>query len=137
LYEYLLRWTPSVAANVPLNASHPSRGAGDVEVSASTASPNPSHTARTQAAPVEVVVRGRDFGQRLQESALAVNVVDTGDAKQLSGDLGTVLSRQHGVAVRRLGGLGSSTTMSLNGLQGDQIRLSVDGVPAEFAGYPL
>lgn len=52
-------------------------------------------------------------------------------------DLGEILARQEGVAVRRSGGLGSNATLSLNGLSGDQIRYFLDGVPLDVAGLPM
>ncbi|MET0342361.1 MAG: TonB-dependent receptor plug domain-containing protein [Polyangiales bacterium] len=87
---------------------------------------------------VEVTVRTRkNEGQRLQESAEAVNVIDTKRARQQTADLGEVLARTQGVGIRRTGGLGSDATISLNGLEGDQIRLFIDGVPLALAGFPF
>ncbi len=42
-----------------------------------------------------------------------------------------------GLSVRRYGGLGSSARISMNGLYDDQIRLFLDGVPLDLAGYPF
>ena len=85
----------------------------------------------------QTVVRGRSFIQRLRGSAEAVTVLDTTVARQRSADLGELLARSQGVTVRRSGGLGSTATFSLNGLEGDQIRTFLDGVPLERAGYPF
>jgi len=88
--------------------------------------------------PLEVTVKGRrSESERLQQSAEAVNVVDTSKAKRQTADLGEVLARTQGVAVRRDGGLGSTTRFSLNGLYDDQIRLFLDAVPLDLAGYPF
>jgi outer membrane receptor protein involved in Fe transport len=88
--------------------------------------------------PIDVTVRGRQSAaQRLQESAEAVTVVDTRKAKQQTADLGEVLARTQGVGVRREGGLGSNAVITLNGLQADQIRLFLDGVPLNLSGYPF
>jgi vitamin B12 transporter len=90
------------------------------------------------AGPVSVQVLGSaSQGQQLQQSAAAVNVIDTRKAKQQSADLGEVLARTQGVAVRRGGGLGSEARFSLNGLYDDQIRFFLDGVPLERAGFPF
>lgn len=83
------------------------------------------------------VLGSANEGQQLQQSAAAVNVIDTRKAKQQSADLGEVLARSQGVAVRREGGLGSDARFSLNGLYDDQIRFFLDGVPLERAGYPF
>jgi outer membrane receptor protein involved in Fe transport len=66
-----------------------------------------------------------------------VNVVSTRKAQRETADLGEVLARTQGVAVRRSGGLGSDARFSLNGLYDDQIRFFLDGVPLEVAGFPL
>lgn len=88
--------------------------------------------------PVSVTVVGQQSeAERLQQSAEAVNVVDIRRAKQQSADLGEVLARTQGVAIRRDGGLGSNARFSLNGLYDDQIRFFLDGVPLELAGYPF
>jgi vitamin B12 transporter len=87
---------------------------------------------------VEVTARGpRSEAQRLVRSAEAVSVVDTRRAKQQSADLGEVLARTQGITLRRDGGLGSPARFSLNGLQNEQIRFFLDGVPLDVAGYPF
>ncbi len=89
-------------------------------------------------APVEIQVRGQATeSERLQRSAEAVNVVELRKAKQQTVDLGEVLARTQGVAVRRTGGLGSNTRFALNGLYDEQVRFFVDGVPLDLAGYPF
>lgn len=86
---------------------------------------------------VEVTVVGQQSeAERLQQSAEAVTVIDLRKAKQQTADLGEVLARAPGVSVRRSGGLGSEAIIGLNGLQGEQIALFVDGVPSEYSGYP-
>ncbi|HVJ91341.1 MAG TPA: TonB-dependent siderophore myxochelin receptor MxcH [Labilithrix sp.] len=89
-------------------------------------------------APVQEVkiVGARTEAERLQQSAEAVNVVDTRKAKEQTVDLGEVLARTQGVAVRRDGGLGSSARFALNGIY-DRIPFFLDGVPLELAGYPF
>lgn len=86
----------------------------------------------------EVTIAGqRSAAQRLQESAEAVNVIDTRRAQQQTADLGEVLARSQGVAVRREGGLGSNTRFALNGLYDEQVRFFLDGVPLAVAGFPF
>ncbi|HTV21239.1 MAG TPA: TonB-dependent receptor plug domain-containing protein, partial [Polyangiaceae bacterium] len=85
----------------------------------------------------EVIVKTTPSeARRRQESAEAVHVVNLSRARQQTSDLGEALARTPGVGVRRNGGLGSDATLSLNGLQGDQVRVFLDGVPLQFAGYP-
>lgn len=87
---------------------------------------------------MEITVTGNaGSGKRRQQSAEAVSVVELRRAKQQSADLGEVLARTQGVAVRREGGLGSEARFSLNGLYDQQIRFFLDAVPLELAGYPF
>jgi vitamin B12 transporter len=83
------------------------------------------------------VTVSRNEAQRLRESADAVTVVDTKKAQRQTADLGEVLARTQGIAIRRSGGLGSDARFSLNGLCDDQIRFFLDGVPLDVAGFPF
>ncbi|WP_394842168.1 TonB-dependent siderophore myxochelin receptor MxcH [Pendulispora brunnea] len=98
--------------------------------------PAPKPPAATEA-PVEVKVKGLSEVARLRQSAQAVKVIELEQAQRESADLGEVLARSGGISVRRGGGLGSGTRLSLNGLTDDQIRFLVDGIPLELAGYPF
>lgn len=87
---------------------------------------------------VEVTVVG-DLtpSQTLEQSAEAVTVIRLRKARQQTADLGEVLARTQGINIRRQGGLGTESAILLNGLQGDQIRFFVDGVPLAMGGYPF
>jgi TonB family protein len=99
------------------------------------ASPPPVRAAQPV---VEVRVHGAPSeAQRLQRSAEAVTVIDTAKAKRQAADLAEVLARTQGVSIRREGGLGSSMRFSLNGLEDEQVRFFLDGVPFDVAGYPF
>ena len=89
-----------------------------------------------EVAPIEVTVTGKSAAQRLRESAQAVVVIETLEARQQSADLAEVLARTSQVAVQRQGGLGSSMRLSLAGFSDSQIRYFLDGVPLELAGFP-
>ncbi|MEM6843452.1 MAG: TonB-dependent receptor [Bacteroidota bacterium] len=82
----------------------------------------------------EVVIVGETEKKRLERTARAVTVIETKEAKQRTADLGEVLARTEGVVVRRTGGLGSATQFALNGLQGEQVRFFLDGIPGNFLG---
>ena len=100
----------------------------------STSAPEPA----APIAPIEVTVRAAssDASNR-RLSADAVTVVETKQAQKLTADTGEVLARVQGITVQRTGGLGSSARLSLNGLADDQIRVYVDDLPLELAGYPF
>jgi vitamin B12 transporter len=89
------------------------------------------------AGPIEVTVHGqKSEAQELRESAESVTVVELKQAKKRSADLGEIMARTFGVTARQTGGLGSETRFALNGLQNDQVRFFLDGVPLEFM-YPF
>jgi len=127
--------TATSARTAPAEVDGASIASPSVPAPVSLAAPSPAFV---EATPVEVTVRStRNEAQRLQRSADAVVVVDLRRAKEQTGDLGEVLARTQGVAIRRDSGLGSTTRFSLNGLYDHQIRLFLDGVPLELAGYPF
>src|SRR5690606_8906805 len=58
--------------------------------------------------------------------------------QQRTADLGEVLARAGGgTTVRRSGGLGSESRLAIDGLEGQQVRSFLDGVPLELMGFPL
>ncbi|MGC4088937.1 MAG: TonB-dependent siderophore myxochelin receptor MxcH [Polyangiaceae bacterium] len=123
---------------VPRAAPASSEPKASVEQPAIEAPPAPPLRARPEApSPLEVRVQGeRTSAESLQRSADAVTVVKLQRAKNQSADLGEVMARTFGVSVRRSGGLGSDSRFSLNGLQDDQVRSFLDGVPLELR-YPF
>lgn len=113
--------------------------ASEAPASETPIQPSPATPVEPSPPPVhEITVRGGEGERRrLQHSAEAVTVVETRKAREQAADLGEVLARTQGVAVRRDGGLGSQTRLSMNGLYDDQIRFFLDGVPLELAGFPF
>jgi TonB family protein len=86
----------------------------------------------------EVQVRGRvSEEEQLEQSAEAVTVFDAKRARRESSELGEVLARLPGVAIRRAGGLGSDERLSLNGLSDDRVPTFLDGVPLDLAFFPF
>ena len=82
-----------------------------------------------------VIVGEKDEQLLLEQSAAAVDVIDLTSDQNLTADLSEVLSREPGISIRRMGGLGSRETFALNGLQDEQIRFFIDGIPLEMSGY--
>ncbi len=84
-----------------------------------------------------VLAVGAAPGDELRRSAAAVTVVDTTGDQQRTADLGEVLARAGGgVTVRRSGGLGSDARIAIDGLEGEQVRTFLDGVPLHLVGFP-
>ncbi|MBL4796614.1 MAG: TonB-dependent receptor plug domain-containing protein [Oleispira sp.] len=82
-----------------------------------------------------VIVGVIDEAMVLEQSAAAVDVIDLKADQKLTADLSEVLSREPGISIRRMGGLGSRETFSLNGLKDEQIRFFIDGIPLEMSAY--
>jgi vitamin B12 transporter len=89
------------------------------------------------ASPVDVTVRALSASEELQRSARSVQVVELARAKRSTADLGQVLARQQGISIRREGALGAGVRLSLDGLSDEQVRVFIDGVPLDAAGYPF
>ncbi len=107
-----------------------------VNVEAAEAPPAEPVTAPPAQRGISVTASG-SRALRLRRSAEAVKVVETEQARRESADLGEVLARQPGIGVQRSGGLGSDVRLSLNGLRDEQVRVFLDGIPLEAAGYPF
>lgn len=82
-----------------------------------------------------VIVGAKDEITELEQSAAAIDVIDLKADQKLTADLSEVLSREPGINIRRMGGLGSRERFSLNGLEDEQIRFFIDGVPLEMSAY--
>ena len=88
-----------------------------------------------QALETFIIVADKDEAFVLEQSALAVDVIDLKADQKLTADLSEVLSREPGISIRRMGGLGSRESFSLNGLRDEQIRFYIDGIPLEMSPY--
>lgn len=86
--------------------------------------------------PIEVTVWGDTDVERLRRSSQAVQVIELDEAKREGSDLGEVLARTEGINIRRSGGFGSPSEICINGLCGNQVRIFLDGIPLELAGFP-
>lgn len=83
----------------------------------------------------ETVVEVEDSGEAAVRSAQNVQVVQARTARRRPADLGALLARERGVALRRFGGLGSPSRISIDGLSGAQVPGLVDGIPVEFSAF--
>jgi vitamin B12 transporter len=118
----------------PLAASGtaPSPGAAPAVTTTPTGS-----AAEAPVEPVEVAVIGeRSEAETIQRSAAPVTVIQLHRQKKRASDMGEIMARTYGVSIRRSGGLGSDTRFSLNGLQQDQVRFFLNGIPLEH-GFPF
>lgn len=82
----------------------------------------------------EVIITGKSSVQAINQSSYNVVAVNTKLLHNTTLDLSHALDRISGVRVRETGGVGSSSSFSLNGFSGRQVRFFIDGVPMENFG---
>ncbi len=82
----------------------------------------------------EVVVQGKSPLQRINQSPMNVQAVNTKELRNSNLDVAKVLDKVSGVKIRQDGGLGSATQINLNGFSGKHVRVFIDGIPLEGMG---
>ena len=81
-----------------------------------------------------VEVRGESFTKSISKKAIKINTIDAKAFQIQSVGAAEMLRTVPGVLVRRSGGLGSNASVNLNGLQGNAVRIYIDGFPVEYLG---
>ncbi|MEM7511972.1 MAG: TonB-dependent receptor [Bacteroidota bacterium] len=82
----------------------------------------------------EVVITEKSRAQELSEDPIQITSIDVVALQNETADIVAVLDRAPGVRVRQSGGLGSNTTIQLNGLTGRAVRTYYNGIPLELLG---
>ena len=105
--------------------------------SRSLAQPSPGAGAPLQLAPVEV--RGQRLGveQIVRETSTFATTIDTSEATAKVQSVADVLSESVGVQVRRFGGLGAFSTVSIRGSTPNQVEVYLDNVLLNTANAGL
>lgn len=85
----------------------------------------------------EITVEAKSTAEIIRETGYTVDVISLNSVKSFSTDINQVLEGAPGIQIREQGGLGSSFSLSLNGLSGNQVRYFIDGVPMENFGSAL
>lgn len=70
----------------------------------------------------------------VKRQAYNVNALDVAKVKEKNVTVTEVLNQSSGVVVREDGGMGSGSTVSLNGMSGNQVRTFIDGLPIDVFG---
>lgn len=70
----------------------------------------------------------------LERQGFAVRSIDLKQLDMKSIELNGVLNQTAGVKIRQDGGLGAHTSISVNGLSGNAVRIFIDGMPMEYYG---
>jgi outer membrane cobalamin receptor len=105
--------------------------------SRSLAQSSPHAAASLQLAPVEV--RGQRLGveQTVRETSTFATTIDTSEATAKVQSVADVLSESVGVQVRRFGGLGAFSTVSIRGSTPNQVEVYLDNVLLNTANAGL
>ena len=82
----------------------------------------------------EIVVTGKTLEQEKSEQPIKVDVINTKKLQALSITIPQVINQTAGVRVRQSSGIGSETTININGLQGNAIRFFRDDIPLDYLG---
>lgn len=78
---------------------------------------------------IEVDDKSESESDALRYSSLPVSVIDMEKYHGRNISLNEILKRVAGVRVSQTGGLGSSTTIAINGLEGQAVKVFIDGNP--------
>lgn len=81
-----------------------------------------------------VSVVGKSMVSKLEDGPFSVSVVDVKRQSHRSKNALDLLNTEAGLTVRRDGGMGSRSDVSVHGLSGRRVRFFVDGIPADFLG---
>ncbi len=76
----------------------------------------------------EVVISGKKEARKIREKAMPISVISMDEIKGVS-DINDVLEKVTGVKLRSSGGVGSSSRISVRGLEGKRIGFFIDEVP--------
>lgn len=77
----------------------------------------------------EIVVTAKSAARKLREQALPVSVIKMEQIQGTVNNVQDVLAKTVGVTVRSTGGVGSSSRISVRGLEGKRIGMFIDGNP--------
>jgi outer membrane receptor protein involved in Fe transport len=85
----------------------------------------------------DVSVYGKSASKIVEDGVFSVKAIDITPNLNKMVTLNDLVDRTAGVKVRREGGAGSDTDLSINGMTGNSIRYFIDGVPLETKGTGL
>lgn len=77
----------------------------------------------------EVVVTGKSEARMIREQAMPISVISISQIQGTVNNVKDVLAKTAGIMVRSSGGMGSTSRISVRGLEGKRIGLFIDGHP--------
>ncbi|MEM8967037.1 MAG: TonB-dependent receptor, partial [Bacteroidota bacterium] len=82
----------------------------------------------------EIIIQGKSEAQERREQPIKIEVINTEKLQAQSTSLPQIINQTAGVRVRQTAGVGSGTTININGLQGRAIRYFRDDIPLDYLG---
>ena len=86
-------------------------------------------TARGERTLREVVVSAKSKERKLHESGLPVSIISVRQLQGTASGIDDVLARTAGITIRQTGGVGSSSRLSVRGLEGKRVGVYIDEQP--------
>lgn len=82
----------------------------------------------------EVSVQGKTETQRLKEEPIKAEIIDMKPLQIEAATLTESMNRASGVRIRQTGGLGSQTSVAVNGFTGKSVKFFKDDIPLDYLG---
>lgn len=82
----------------------------------------------------EIVLETESDNARIRNQSIETSVLDPKEVVFKATATHDLLRRSSGVHIRQQGGLGSNTTINLNGMTGNSVRIYYDGIPLDYFG---
>ena len=82
----------------------------------------------------EVQVDGKSIELQKREEPIKIEVLDLKKVRSQSSSVPQLMNQIAGVKVRQVAGVGSETSININGLQDRSVRFFKDGIPMEYMG---
>ena len=82
----------------------------------------------------KVVVTGKNKSQKLSETAYKPEIIEMQNTQIRATAVIDLVGRFSGIRIRKQGGLGSESSISINGISGKGIRTFIDGIPVDLLG---
>ena len=77
----------------------------------------------------EVVISAKSKERKLHESGLPVSIISVRQLQGTASSIDDVLARTAGITIRQTGGVGSSSRLSVRGLEGKRVGVYIDEQP--------
>jgi len=77
----------------------------------------------------EVVITGKSEARCLREQAMPISVITMNELQGTVSDISDILSKTAGIKIRASGGVGSTSRISVRGLEGKRIGFFIDDAP--------